>query len=153
MTAGWLDLIVTARRVFCRETGLDGAGGVAVHDGRIVASGATVSGDARKTVDYPDHLLLPGFVDMHTHVAPPHWKSGINADTDILPRGSTTVLSQGDAGPATWDTYRQQLIEGSRTQVLMAISPALQGGTVFRNLADVDVDACVAAIRDGGEHI
>ena len=107
----------TAWRVFCRETGLDGAGGVAVHDGRIVASGATVSGDARKTVDYPDHLLLPGFVDMHTHVAPSDWESsGINPDTDILPRGTTTVLSQGDAGPVTWDRYRQQIIDSLRGQ-------------------------------------
>ena len=108
-------------------------------------------------MDYPDDLLLPGFVDMHAHPAPPHWKYGIDPDTHILPRGSTTILSQGDAGPATWDTYRREIIDGSKTRVLMAISPALNGeldeGAVFENMADVDVDACVAAIEDGGRHI
>ena len=157
MTEVQYDLIVTAGRVFCHETGLDGPGAVAVSRGRIVASGAAVSGGAGQSMDYPDDLLLPGFVDMHAHPAPPHWKYGIDPDTHILPRGSTTILSQGDAGPATWNTYRRKIIDGSKTRVLMAISPALNGeldeGAVFENMADVDVDACVAAIEDGGRHI
>ena len=151
------DLLIRAGRVFCAETGLDGPGAVAVRGGRIVTSGPDVSGPAGDTLDFPDCLLLPGLVDMHAHPAPDSWKYGIDADALVLPRGTTTMLSQGDAGAATWDSYREEIIEGSRTRVLLAISPAVYGESkaqaCFEELADVDVDACVAAIETGGEHI
>ena len=151
------DLIVKAGRVFCRETGLDGTGMVAIDGDRIAASGPSVTGDAEQTLEFPHDLLVPGFVDMHAHPAPSHWKYGVDPDVQILTRWSTTILSQGDAGPSTWDEYRQEIIHGSRTRVRMAISPALHGesieGPVFQNLADVDVDACVEVIEAGGEHI
>ena len=151
------DLILKAGRVFCRETGLDGPGMVAIDGDRIAASGPSVTGDAEQTLEFPHDLLVPGFVDMHAHPAPSHWKYGIDPDVQILPRGSTTILSQGDAGPSTWEAYRREIIHGSRTRVRMAISPALHGesigGPVFQNLADVDVGACVEVIEAGGELI
>ena len=104
------DLIITAGRVFCADTGLDGPGGVAVKDGRITASGPHVSGEAVEKLDFPDAILLPGLVDLHTHPAPAAWRFGSNADAQMLPRGSTTVLSQGDAGAATWPEYRDTII-------------------------------------------
>jgi dihydroorotase len=151
------DLLIRAGRVFCTETGLDGPGAVAVRDGRIVASGPEVGAEAGQTFDFPDCLLLPGLVDMHAHPAPVAWNYGMDADHEVLPRGTTTMLSQGDAGAATWEFYRDNVIEPSRARIRLAISPALQGESEDRpsleNLDDVDPDACVEAIRDGGEHI
>jgi dihydroorotase len=151
------DLKITAGRVFCDATGLDGPGAVAVSGGRVAVSGGGVSGDGRRELDFPDCLLLPGFVDMHAHPAPSDWKYGMDPDTEVLPRGSTTVLSQGDAGPANWPEYLDTVVKPARTRIRMAISPARTGeedeGFVFREMSDVDVDACAAAIEDGGEHI
>ena len=152
------DLIISAGRVFCAATGLDGPGAVAVRDGRIVASGPDVTGPARETLDFPDCTLLPGLVDLHAHPAPSDWRFGIDADTEILPRGTTTMLSQGDAGAATWAIYRETIIERSRARIRMAISPAMYGERYdrgcFDNLEEIDVDACVAVIaEDGGEYI
>ena len=151
------DLKITAGRVFCADTGLDGLGAVAVRDGRIVASGPDVDVQAKETLDFPDAILLPGLVDLHTHPAPAAWRFGIDADTEILPRGTTTVLSQGDAGASTWPTYRDEIIGKSRTRIRLAISPAIKGEHEDRGcfiyLDEVDVDACVAAIEEGGDHI
>ena len=153
------DLTVKARRVFCADTGLDGPGAIAITDGRIVASGPNVSGTAHETLDFPDCLLLPGLVDMHTHPAPSTWKYGIEPDIEILPRGTTTILSQGDSGAAHWPVYRDTVIGGSTTRVRLAISAAVNGETgelgepCFGNIEDLDVDATVAAIDDGGDHI
>ena len=98
---------------------------------------------------------MPGLVDMHAHPAPGHWKYGIDPDVHILPRGTTTVLAQGDAGAATWPYYREHIIERSRTRVRLAISPAAQGEAgptpCFDDLGRLDVDACVAAIEDGAD--
>ena len=151
------DLIITAGRVFCADTGLDGPGGIAVKEGRIVASGVDVVGEAFEKLDFPDAILLPGLVDLHTHPAPAAWRYGIDADTEMLPRGSTTVLSQGDAGAATWPEYRDTIIHGSRTRIRLAISAAVQGEREdrgpFIHLEEVDVEACVAAIEEGGDLI
>ncbi len=152
-----LDLIVRAGRVFCADTGIDGPGAVAVRGGRIVAAGPDVTGDAATTLDFEDCVLMPGLVDMHCHPAPPDWKYGIDADTLVLPRGTTTLLSQGDAGAHNWAQYKEEIIDASKTRILMALSPAVGGEqehhSVFERLDDVDVDACVDAITNMGEAI
>ena len=157
MNASQFDLLVRAGRVFCADTGLDGPGAVAVQGDRIAEAGPDVSGRASESLDLQDCLLLPGLVDMHAHPAPGDWKYGIDPDIHILPRGVTTVLSQGDAGAANWPFYRENIIARSRTRVRLAISPALDGeagrGRAFGNLDDLDVDACVAAIENGGEDV
>ena len=150
------DLVITAGRVFCADTGLDGPGGVAIKDGRIVASGPEVSGPADQTLDYPDAIILPGLVDLHAHPAPARWRWGIDADTTMLCRGSTTVMSQGDAGARTWAQYREEIIATSATRILMALSPAVFGENenrgLFIHLDEVDVEVCVGAIEaDDGQ--
>ncbi len=153
------DLVVNAGRVFCADTGLDGPGAVAVKDGRIVASGPDVSGSSRETLDFPDCVLLPGLVDMHAHPAPSTWKYGIDPDVEILPRGTTTILSQGDSGAAHWPVYRDTIVRGSKTRIRLPISAAIngesgkQGEPCFGNIDELDVDAAVAAINDGGDDI
>lgn len=153
------DLIISAGRIFCADTGLDGLGAVAVKDGRIVASGPGVSGTARETHDFPDCLLLPGLVDMHAHPASSSWKYGIGPDVEILPRGTTTILSQRDSGAAHWPEYRDTIIRASKTRVRLAISAAINGETgemgtpCFENIDDLNVDAAVSAIEDGGDDI
>jgi dihydroorotase len=151
------DLVITAGRVYCADTGLDGRGGVAVKDRRIIASGPDVSGPAAETLDYPDAIILPGLVDLHAHPAPLSWRWGIDADTMMLRRGSTTVMSQGDAGARTWPQYREQIVDASQTRVLMALSPAVLGEYekrgVFINLDEVDVEACVGVIKEDDGHI
>ena len=152
------DLIIRAGRVFCADVGLDGPGAVAVKGDRIVATGRDVAGTAAKTLEFPDGLLLPGLVDLHTHPAPSDWKYGIDPDVEILPRGATTILSQGDCGADDWRLYRDTIIHGSKTRVRLAMSVARGGERVpdrvaFGNVDDLDVDAGVAAIEDGGDLI
>ncbi len=150
-------MTITAGRVFCADTGLDGPGGVEVQGGRIVASGLDVAKASDDSLDFPDGLLLPGLVDLHAHPGLPNWRFGIDPDTEILPRGTTTVLSQGDAGAQTWSVFLRTFIEGSQTRVKLAISPSVKGELedrgCFINLQEVDVEACVATIEEGGEHI
>ncbi len=152
------DLLVSAGRVVCPATGFDGPGTVAVRGGRIVAVDDQIDGSAREVWDFADSMLLPGLVDMHAHPAREGSKYGVDPDVHFLPRGVTTVLSQGDAGAGNWSRYRESIIEGARTRVRLAINLSVTGESIptsgcFENLDDVDVDACVAAIEDGGEAI
>ena len=153
------DLLVWADRVLCVATGLDGPGAVAVRGDRIAAAGAEVDGSARREIDIVDGVLMPGLVDLHAHpgnggpaaaTAPSRSRYGIDADAELLARGTTTVMSQGDAGADNWPAYRHDVVDASRTRVRMALHLSRRGETdpdcPYGSLEDADVGACVAAI-------
>jgi dihydroorotase len=151
------DLLIRAGRVFCAESGLDGPGAVAVRDGRIAAAGQGVAGATRHTFDFPDGILLPGLIDMHAHPGPGASRYDIDPDQYFLPRGVTTVLSQGDAGARDWPDYYRQTIAGARTRVRMALNFSAAGESnptyCFERMEDADVEACIETIQAGGDDI
>ena len=151
------DLLITAGRVFCAETGLDGPGAVAVRGDRIVAAGPNVEGTASRTLLYPDALLLPGLVDIHAHPARGGSRFGVDPDVHFLPRGVTTCMSQGDAGALNWPAYRDEVIHGSRTRVRLALHLSKYGESppdhCFERLENADVDLCVDTIAGAGDEI
>lgn len=147
------DLIVRCGRIVCPASGIDAPGAVAVSGDRIAAVGQDLGGTAAKVHEFPDGLLLPGLVDLHAHPARGGSKFGVDPDATMLPRGVTTVLSQGDAGATNWPAYRDSTIRACRTRVRLAINISARGESMpegcCEDLDDVDVDACVAAIEDG----
>ena len=158
MSENQYDLLINAGRVFCAASGLDGSGSVAVRGDRIVAAGADVQGTAAKVLDFPDDLLLPGLVDVHAHPAHGGSKYGVDPDVNFLPRGVTTVMSQGDAGANNLSEYQEHTIRAFQTRIVLAISLAAPGESkeeqgCFEDLDDVDVEACVRAIEENREGI
>ena len=151
------DLMIRAGRMFCAASKFDGPGAVGICGDRIVAAGDDVSGSARQTLDFPDELLLPGLVDMHAHPALRGSRYGVDPDVEFLPRGVTTVMSQGDAGALNWADYRRQVVEGRRTRVRMALGLSKYGESqeerCFVTLEDADVEACARTVSEGGEAI
>jgi dihydroorotase len=151
------DLLIRAGRIVCTQTNLDGPGAVAIRGDRIVASGGKIDGTSRQTLEFPNALLLPGLIDLHAHPAKNGSKYGVDPDLEFLPRGVTTVLSQGDAGAENWSAYRRQTIDESRTRVRLAINLSKmgepEGGPCLRDIDWIDVDACCHAVIAGGDHI
>src|SRR5262245_24630480 len=151
------DLLIKAGRVVSPADGFDWSGAVGIRGDRIVARGPDLVGTAVTTIDLPDSIVLPGLVDLHAHPARGGSKYGVDPDVEFLPRGVTTVMSQGDAGADNWERYRVSTIEASRTRVRLALNLCRAGesmsGGCFENLEDVDVAACVQAIASGGDQI
>ncbi|MFP6769431.1 MAG: amidohydrolase family protein [Planctomycetaceae bacterium] len=148
------DLLIRSGRIVCPRSGRDAPGTIAIQDGLIAAIDPPDDTTATQTLDLPDTTLLPGLVDLHAHPAKSGSKYGVDPDSEFLPRGVTTVLSQGDAGADNWAEYRDETIHGSRTRVRLAISISWHGEAPDRPCLDdldwLDVDACIAAIQDGG---
>lgn len=161
MRTGELDLLITARRMICPSGGIDGPGAIGTVDGVIsfVATGSLKAPmpSARKTLSVDDGILMPGLVDLHAHPAMGGSRFGVDPDVNLLPKGSTTVLSQGDAGARNLDTYIRNTIEASWTRIKLAINFCANGESNpdgrFFTMDEANVGECVEAIKRGGSHI
>lgn len=152
------ELLITAGRVFCARLGLNGPGAVAVSDGRIVAAGPEVEARAERRLEFPEGLLLPGLVDFHTHPDPHASRFGVDPNRHLLPYGTTTALSQGDAGASNWPAYRSKVLETSATRLRMALNLARHGEATdgrgcLEDPEEADVKSLVDSIESGGEAI
>lgn len=151
------DLLIRVGRAVCPATGFDSPASVAIRGDRIVAVGADVSGNSQQILDDSTAILLPGLIDLHAHPARSGSIFGIDPDHHLLARGTTTVLSQGDAGAVNLETYIRDTIKQSQTQILLAINLSAAGeagpGGCFEQLELLDVAACVAAIERFRRHI
>jgi dihydroorotase len=158
-----LDLLITAERMVCSATGIDGPGVIGVRDGVIAfvdtdsGAGDLPSADAEKTLVVDDGVLLPGLVDLHAHPAASGSKFGIDPDVCLLPRGSTTVMSQGDAGARHVDRYIEETINGYRTRIKLALNFCAEGesnpGGRFFSIDEASVEECVAAVGRSGSDV
>ena len=124
------DLVIHAGRIVCPATGLDGPGAVAITGDRIAAAGPGIEDAGRETLRFPEAVVLPGLVDLHAHPARGESKYGIDPDLHLLPYGTTTVLSQGDAGAESWPRYREAVIDRSHTRVRLALNLSRHGESV-----------------------
>lgn len=155
------EISITAGRIACSASGIDGPGMVFVRDGKIVSvetdslrsasSTSTTSASPSKVhLDFPNGILLPGLIDLHAHPAKRGSVFGVNPDSAILARGTTTVQSQGDAGADSVDEFMASTVLASQSRVLLALNLSRIGESTssgcFADPAYADVDACVAAV-------
>ena len=142
-------------RLFCKQAGCPAC--IAIANGKIVDVSPAPPETNLPRLRFLDALVLPGLVDVHAHPACQGSVWGIDPDEHMLPGGVTTVMSQGDAGADNWQDYQRHTIRRSQTRVLMAMNPSAIGESTssgcFECLGAVDVERCIAAIADGGEHM
>lgn len=119
------DLIIRNARVLDPANGIDAVADVAVEGGRIARVGPAIAGaKARETVDAAGLWLMPGIIDMHTHVRtrPGH----PHAQRMLAMAGVTTTLDM--AGPLD-DILETIPTSGAGIQVAV-LEAARQGVTL-----------------------
>ncbi len=154
------ELLIKSSMLSCPATGTYGPGIIGINGERIahlnMDPGDPVA-PATDTLEVNDGILLPGLVDLHAHPSLANSRFGVDPDRFLLPRGSTTVLSQGDAGARNVDEYIRNTIELSTTTVKLAINFCANGESNqagrFFSLDEAGVSECVAAIRRSDSHI
>src|SRR5262249_37344754 len=106
------------------------APGRAIDDRPCIGATAGRSGDAgpaAETVDASGLVLVPGLVDLHTHVYSGVSHYGIDPDAHCLRRGVTTAVDAGSAGAQTFPGFYRYVIQPADTRIYAFLHVAVQG--------------------------
>ncbi|QBI55193.1 amidohydrolase family protein [Streptomonospora litoralis] len=158
------DLLLRGGRVVDPACGLDAVADVAVRGGRVAevrphasaphgSDGAAT--DAAEVVDAGGRLVVPGLVDMHTHLwhGATYW--GLDPDPIAWRTGVTTWVDAGSAGAYSMDGLHRFAADAARVRVHALINVSALGLVAetgeHHDLDNLDVDTATAvAARHGG---
>jgi len=144
------DLIIRGGRVIDPSVRLDAIRDLAISGGRIAAIETNIAGEAADSIDARGKLVVPGLIDIHTHVARAAEGPGL-----VLQDGVTGWIDAGSQGADhVADTIAVARSAPQPGRVLINIGRAgiLPDGDTM-DLARADVDAARNAIANNREFI
>src|SRR6202453_648343 len=92
------DFLLTGGRVIDPAADRDEVADVAFTDGRVAAVGKNL-GPAKATRDVAGRMVVPGLIDLHTHVYWGGTSLGVDPDLYAQPWGTTTLVDAGAGRP------------------------------------------------------
>ena len=118
-------LLLRRGRVIDPTTSLDTVADVLVVDGVIAAVGPDLISAGLPVVDVTGLLVVPGLIDLHTHVMAGLGDFCVEPDRIGVSMGVPTVVDGGTSGVATFDICRRAIIDDPtvRTRVLAFMDP------------------------------
>jgi dihydroorotase len=148
------DLLIRGGEVIDPVQELRGRRDVAIRWGRIAAVGPGIDpARAAQVIDARGKLVLPGLVDLHTHVYPQASALGLPADELAPHTCTTTYVSCGDAGANNFSAFRHYIAAQARSRLFAFVHISTIGLTGFPvgeslNLDYADVDAAARTIAE-----
>ena len=113
------DLLIKGGTVIDPSQSLNGPNDVAVQDGLIarIAPGIA-SEEATRVVDVRGKMVVPGLIDLHTHVYDGVNGNGVEADLGGVRSGVTTMVDAGSAGCDTFGGFPRHIIPDNATEII-----------------------------------
>lgn len=158
-TPATYDLLVKGH-VLDPGTGLDGVMDIGVTGGRIAAVGPDLDATgARRVLDVRgrDRYVVPGLIDIHTHVAHGATTAGVGmgcCDPDVVGVGSgvTTLVDAGSVGVANIGVFPAHILPKARTRVTVFVNAGRHAHTMpgpadFATLDDLDAAAVAKCVE------
>jgi dihydroorotase len=135
------DLLIAGGRVIDPAQGLDGRYDVAFRDGKVAeVAGGIDPALAAEIVSAEGALVVPGLIDLHTHV----WWGGTSLSVRPEPvarrSGATTLVDAGSAGPGNFHGFRAFVIEPAPVRILPYLNISFAG--IFAFSPSVMVGEC-----------
>ena len=113
------ELILRGGRVIDPSQSIDAVLDVAFMNQKVAAVGELlVAGPKTGIRDVSGQIVVPGLIDLHTHVYDGGTSLGIDAEEFCRMSGVTTSVDTGSAGPGNWRGFREHVIERSAVRIL-----------------------------------
>src|SRR6202011_4327240 len=96
------DLILRGGRVIDPASGCDETADIAFGDGKVTEIGRDLPASGAEIIDMRGLLVVPGLIDLHTHVYWGGTSLGVEAVEVARQSGTTTFVDAGSAGPGTF---------------------------------------------------
>ncbi|WP_316176788.1 MULTISPECIES: amidohydrolase/deacetylase family metallohydrolase [unclassified Bradyrhizobium] len=113
---------------------------------------------ALRSIDAAGRLVMPGLIDLHSHVYPYGSAIGIPPDELVQFQGTTTVVSAGDAGVNNLAALRRFIAAQSRARIYAFVHIANNGLSAFPvaelySIDNAQVDACAMALAENPDFL
>ncbi len=151
-----LNLMLKGGRVIDPAHGRNEITDIGFGDGLVETVGQGLPLRAEQTVDVRGLIVVPGLIDLHTHVYWGGTSLGVDAETVAQRSGTTTFVDAGSAGPGNFHGFRRHVIEPSPLRILpylnvsfpgiFAFSPSVMVGEAA-DLRLIDLRECVRVIN------
>jgi dihydroorotase len=126
-----LDLIIRGGRIIDPANGRDEVADIAFGNGVVSAIGSGMPLRAEQIVDASGLLVVPGLIDLHTHVYWGGTSLGVDAAEIAQRSGTTTFIDAGSAGPGNFHGFRRHVIEPSPLRILPFLNVSFPGIFAF----------------------
>ena len=158
------DLLIKNGHVIDPKNHVNGKKDIAVVGGKIVKVDNDIPAlQSKKTVDAKGLFVVPGLIDIHTHVfvgtKPDKFADGINSvspDDFTFKSGVTTVVDAGTSGWRNFSLFKEQVIDKSQTRILAFLNIAgsgMSGKPLQEDINDMNSDSAVVAVQKHKEII
>jgi dihydroorotase len=143
-------LLIKGGHVIDAKNGIDGVRDVAINDGKIAAVAPELkAADAKTVVAAKGLYVVPGLVDMHTHVfhgvdLDAWYAGGVRAlppDGFTFRSGVTTVVDAGGSGWRNFLVFKRRVVDVAQTRVLAMLNivgNGMAGDPIEQDVADMD---------------
>jgi len=143
------DLLIRNGRIIDPKNNIDSKMDLAVKDGKIAKVANSIPAvQAVKVIDATGLIVVPGLIDIHTHVfvgsKPETFADGflsVSPDDFTLKAGVTTVVDAGTSGWRNFPTFKEHVIDKSKTRVLAFLNIAgngMSGSPTEQDMTDMD---------------
>jgi len=151
------DLLIKGGTVLDPSQKLNAKRDIGMRFGVIEALEADIApARANRVLDAAGRTVLPGLIDLHSHVYPYGSAIGIPADELIPYQGTTTAISAGDAGANNFAAFRRHIVAQTRTRLYAFVHIANMGLAGFPvpelfNVDFADPESAARAVADNAD--
>jgi dihydroorotase len=133
-------LILTGGRVIDPANGRDEIADVSFKNGKVAAVGHGLARGGAEIVDVAGKIVVPGLIDLHTHVYWGGTSLGVDAAEIARKSGTATFVDAGSSGPGNFLGFRRHVIEPSPVRILPILNLSHAG--IFAFSTTVMVGEC-----------